>query len=131
MVRLRPAAVWAGAIFLALVFVAVGISKIEGASAARWAARFRDWGYPPNARYVVGVFEILAGVAVLIPRWRRAASLILGTLMMCALCTHLVNGEYPRIIPPLILGGLVFLTYRAHRGRAEERTVTENHSVAP
>jgi putative oxidoreductase len=111
MIRLPRAAVWAVAIFLAVAFVAFGISKLEGASAMRWTERFRHWGYPENAQYVVGVFEILGGLGVLIPRWRRTASLTLGALMIGALCTHVVNAEFPRVIPPLVLGGLAFLMY--------------------
>jgi len=111
MIRLPRAASWAIAIFLAVAFVASGISKLEGASALRWAERFRNWGYPANAQAVVGTCEILAGLGVLIPRWRRAASLILGALMIGALCTHAVNAEFPRIVPPLVLGGLAFLMY--------------------
>jgi putative oxidoreductase len=111
MIRLPRAAVWAVAIFLAVAFVAFGISKLEGASAMRWTERFRHWGYPENAQHVVGVFEILGGLGVLIPRWRRTASLTLGALMIGALCTHVVNAEFPRVIPPLVLGGLAFLMY--------------------
>jgi uncharacterized membrane protein YphA (DoxX/SURF4 family) len=115
MARLRSAAVWAVAIFLAVAFVAVGLSKFEGASATRWSERFGQWGYPANAAYVVGVLEILGGLGVLIPRWRRAASLTLGVVMMGALCTHLVHAEFPRVIPPLVLGGVAFLMYWSHR----------------
>jgi len=122
MVRLRTAAVWAGAIFLAVAFVAVGISKLEGASAMRWTERFARWGYPANAQYVVGVLEILGGVGVLIPRWRRAASLTLGALMIGALCTHVINAEFPRVIPPLVLGGLAFLMYWSQRPPAGRQT---------
>jgi len=122
MVGLRRAAVWVCAIFLAVAFVAVGISKLEGASAVRWTERFRQWGYPANAQYVVGVFEILGGLGVLIPRWRRAASLTLGVLMMGALCTHVVNAELPRVIPPLVLGGLALLIYWSHRRPTGEQT---------
>jgi putative oxidoreductase len=122
MVRLRRAAVWVCAIFLAVAFVAVGISKLEGASAVRWTERFRQWGYPANAQYVVGVFEILGGLGVLIPRWRRASSLTLGVLMMGALCTHVVNAEFPRVIPPLVLGGLALLMYWSHRRATGEQT---------
>ena len=120
MVSLRRVAVWGGAISSAVAFVAVGISKFEGASAMRWSERFGQWGYPANAQYVVGVFEILGGLGVLIPRWRRAASLTLGVLMMGALCTHVVNAEFPRVIPPLVLGGLAFLMYWSHRRPAGE-----------
>src|SRR5262249_55999793 len=98
MVSLRRAAVWGGAIFLAVAFVAVGISKLEGASAMRWTERFRQWGYPANAQYVVGVFEILGGLGVLIPRWRRGASLTLAPLIIRAFCTHVPHAQFPRLI---------------------------------
>ena len=114
MIQLRRIAVWAVAIFLAVAFVAVGISKLEGASAMRWSARFGDWGYPANASYVVGIVEIIGGLGVLFPGWRRAASMTLGALMMGALCTHLVHVEFLRVIPPLVLGGLAFLMYWSH-----------------
>lgn len=113
MIRLPRAAVWASAIFLAMVFVLVGISKVEGSSAMRWTERFAQWGYPANAQYLVGVFEILGGLGVLIPRWRRAAAAILVALMVGALCTHAVHGEFPRLIPPLVLAGLALLLYRS------------------
>src|SRR5215831_15990242 len=117
MTRLRRIAVWGGAIFLAIAFVFVGVRKLEG----RWTELFAHWGYPANAQYVVGVFEILGGLGMLIPRWRRAASLILVALMTGALCTHVVNAEFPRLIPPLVLGGLAFLMYRSY-GRLARRT---------
>jgi putative oxidoreductase len=114
MVRLRRAAVWAGVIFLAVAFVAVGASKLGGASAIRWGERFGQWGYPANAHYVVGVLEVLGGLAVLIPRWRRAASLMLAVLMVGALGTHVVDAEFSRVIPPLVLGGLAVLICCSH-----------------
>jgi uncharacterized membrane protein YphA (DoxX/SURF4 family) len=105
------------AIFLAVVFVLVGISKLEGASAMRWTERLTQWGYPASARYLIGVFEILGGLGVLIPRWRRAAAAILVALMIGALCTHVVHGEFRRLIPPLVLGGLAFLLYSSRLTR--------------
>lgn len=109
MIRLPRAAVWACAILLAVAFVFVGISKLEGPSAVRWAERFAHWGYPANAQYVIGVIEILGGLGALIPRWRRAAAAILVALMIGALYTHVVQAEFPRLIPPFVLGGLAFL----------------------
>lgn len=123
MIRLPRAAVWACAIFLAIAFVLAGMSKLEGASAMRWAERFAQWGYPEYARYLVGALEALGGVGVLIPRWRRAAAAILVVLMIGALCTHAVHGEFPRLIPPLVLGGLALLVYSSRlrvRGRPSD-----------
>jgi len=111
--KLPRAAVWAAAIFLAVAFVLVGISKVRGPSAMRWGERFVHWGYPAGAERIVGVLEILAGVGVLMPKWRRAAAATLVALMIGALCTHLVHAEFLRLIPPLVLGALAFLVCSA------------------
>jgi putative oxidoreductase len=120
-ITLPRAAVWACAILLAVAFVFVGISKLEGPSAMRWTERFVHWGYPANAQYIIGVLEILGGLGVLIPRWRRAAAATLVVLMIGALGTHAVKAEFPRLIPPLVLGGLAFLMYsaRSRPGRGQ------------
>ena len=73
MMKLPRAAVWSAAIFLAVAFVLVGISKVRGPSAMRWGERFVHWGYPAGAERIVGVLEMLAGVGVLISKSRRAA----------------------------------------------------------
>ena len=115
-VRFSRAAAWTCAIVLAVAFVLAGTSKMAGPSAMRWAERFAHWGYPAGAQYVIGVLEILGGLGVLIPRMRRAASAILMAVMIGALCTHAVHGELPRLIPPLVLGGLAGLLYSSrHR----------------
>jgi putative oxidoreductase len=121
-ITLPRAAVWVCAIFLAVVFVFVGILKLEGPSAIRWTERFVNWGYPANTQYVVGVLEILGGLGVLIPKWRRAAAAILVAVMIGALGTHVVHAEFPRLIPPFVLGGLAFLMYSARLRPSREQT---------
>ena len=122
MITVPRAAVWACAIFLAVAFVLVGMSKLEGPSAMRWTERFVNWGYPANAQYVIGVLEILGGLGVLIPKWRRAAAATLVALMIGALGTHAVQAEFPRLIPPLVLGGLALLLYSARLRPGREQT---------
>jgi len=122
LIRLPKAVLWALAILLAVVFVRAGITKLGGPSASGWAGRLAHWGYPPYARYVIGVFEILGGLGVLIPRWRRAAAAILVALMLGALCTHAVYREYPRLLPPVVLGGLALLLYTALLRPRREQT---------
>jgi putative oxidoreductase len=106
--------VWICAIVLALAFVLVGVSKLGGGSGARWSDRFTGWGYPAGTSFVVGVLEVLAGLGVLVPRWRRPAATILIVLMIGAACTHALNAEFSRVVPPLIFGGLALLVTR-HR----------------
>ena len=115
MIRLPRPVVSALVIFVAVVIVLVGISKLAGPSAMRWTERFVRWGYPAAAVRAVGVLEILGGLGVLIPKSRRAAAATVVGLMIGALFTHLVNGEFLRLIPPLVLGGLAFLVYTSRR----------------
>jgi putative oxidoreductase len=101
--------VWTCAILLAVAFVLVGGSKLNGTSGIRWDGRFIGWGYPAGTAAVVGVLEILGGLGVLIPRWRRPAAMLLIALMLGALCTHVLHAEFARVIPPLVLGVLALL----------------------
>ena len=103
---------WILSIFLAFVFVAVGASKLVGPSSVHWAERFQRWGYPTGSSYVIGILEIVAGIAILIPRWRRMAAAALMLIMIGALCTHVLHGEWARMIPPVLLGGLAFASAR-------------------
>jgi putative oxidoreductase len=99
------------AILLALFFALVGWSKVAGPSGANWAIRLSQWGYPAGSRYVIGGIEILAGVALLVPPLRRAAAITLMVVMAGALGTHLIHGEFVRVLPPLVLAGLSFGLY--------------------
>ena len=109
--RLPPTIAWSLSIILAVLFVAVGFSKLEGASATRWSSRFLNWGFPVGSQYVVGAVEIISGLALLLPRSRKPAAGSLTLVMAGALCTHLIHGELPRVIAPLILGIIAFLLF--------------------
>ena len=109
MSRSRNAIVWACAIALAVVFGLTGISKLTGASSARWAERFALWGYPAGTQYLVGLAEILGAAGVLLGRSRRIAALMLIVIMAGAALTHMIHAELPRVIPPLVLGAVALL----------------------
>jgi uncharacterized membrane protein YphA (DoxX/SURF4 family) len=104
-----------------------GFLKLEDPSASRWTERFVNWGYPASTQYVIGALEILGGLGVLIPKWRQAAAATLVALMIGALGTHAVHAEFPRLIPPLVLGGLALLMYsarpRSGRGQTPHRGI--------
>jgi putative oxidoreductase len=108
---LRPAAIWTMAVVTALFFVLVGSLKLAGPPGAAWAVRLSHWGYPAGSRYVIGGIEILAGLGLLVPSVRRWAAVTLMVVMAGALVTHLVHGEFLRVLPPLILGGLSYGIY--------------------
>ena len=76
----------------------------------------------PSASGLIGSLEILGGIVLLIPRCRRAAAALLVAVMIGALFTHAVHGEHPRLIPPLVLGGLAFLLFSSRLRAGGERT---------
>jgi uncharacterized membrane protein YphA (DoxX/SURF4 family) len=110
--KVSRAAVSSCVIALAIVFVLVGVSKIEGASALRWKERLSQWGYPASARHVIGTLEIIAGIGLLIPASRRVAAAAIVALMIGALATHLVHGEMRRIVPPIMLAVMALFVFR-------------------
>ena len=116
MIKLPRPVMWALVILLTVVFVMIGLSKLLGPSSTRWTERFARWGYPPHAAGLIGILEILGGLGVLIPTIRRAAAMTIGGLMIGAVATHLVHGEFLRVIPPLVLGGFAFLVYATRPG---------------
>jgi uncharacterized membrane protein YphA (DoxX/SURF4 family) len=90
------------------LFVLVGSLKLGGASGASWAVRLSHWGYPADSRYAIGGIEIFAGIGLLLPSFRRWAASALIAVMAGACLTHLIHGEFLRVLPPLILGGLLY-----------------------
>ena len=119
MKRLRQTGLWMSSIFLAFVFVAVGLSKLEGSSATRWAQRFLSWGYLAGSQYVVGAIEIIAGIAMVIPPLRKVAAGIVMVIMAGALYTHVRHGEFLRVLPPIFLGGLALIVFSLHSQPSE------------
>jgi putative oxidoreductase len=101
-------AIWTFAILLGVFFVLVGFSKIAGPAGLHWAVRLSHWGYPAASRYIIGSAEILAGLGLFVPSFRRSATIVLMIVLGGALFTHLIHAEYVRLLPPLILAGLLF-----------------------
>jgi putative oxidoreductase len=104
--------IWILAVLLGLFFVLVGVSKLTGPSGDHWAVRLLQWGFPAGSRYVIGGVEVVAGLGLLVPFLRRPAATALTVVMAGALVTHLIHGEFIRVLPPLIFGGLSYLLYR-------------------
>jgi putative oxidoreductase len=108
-IKLSRTTIWTVVILLATVFVLVGFSKLVGPSALRWGERLSRWGYPSGSQYMIGALEILAGVGLLITKLRQSAAATLVAIMIGAVCTHLLNAEYQRLIPPLVLAAFALV----------------------
>ena len=89
---------WALRVFLALVFVMAGLSKVFGDPAM--VEMFATIGIGQWFRYLVGALEVAGAVGVLMPRLAWLAALGLVCLMAGAALTNVsVLGASP--LPPL------------------------------
>ena len=81
---------WVTAILLSLIFVGSAMPKLMGS--VGMAPRFEAWGYPAAFSVVIGVIELVGGLAVLIPRVAFLGGVLLALEMGGAVFTHLRTG---------------------------------------
>jgi len=107
---------WVLQILLAILFVLAGAAKFISPQWPRW---FADWHYPAGSYAVVGLIEILAGIALLIPAAVRSATLLLIAIMMGAVVTLMLHPGGPGLKTPIIylalLGVVVALRWTRPR----------------
>jgi uncharacterized membrane protein YphA (DoxX/SURF4 family) len=104
------------AVFLGVVMIGSGAVKLAGASGQ--VAAFTAWGLPGWFRDLVGTFEVLGGILLIVPATMPAGSVILSTIMVGALWAHAANGEWPHLVPVAILLTLFLTIFRANRVQA-------------
>ncbi len=109
--RTRLFALWALQVILAAMFFLAGGSKLAGAPAM--VATFDSIGVGQWFRYVTGVIEVVAAVALLVPRFAPLGALLLVPTMLGAMAAHLfIVGGSPAVPALLLLAALVVLWAR-------------------
>ena len=106
------------AALLGLVMIAGGSLKVVGES--HQVAAFAAWGLPPWFRALVGTFEVLGGILLTVPATTPVGSLILSTIMVGALWAHAAHGQWPQLIPVMVLLTLFLTIFRSNRARAAQ-----------
>ena len=104
------------AVLLGLALCAGGASKL--ASQSTQVTHFIGWGLPHWFLMLVGTFEVIGGILLALPASRPAGSLILSTIMVGALWTHVVHAEWVEIAPVVLVFALLMAIFRATRARA-------------
>ena len=116
MVASRSRVFTALALLLGLVMIGGGTAKLLGQ--AGQVAAFMRWGLPPWFRALVGTFEVIGGIALVLPASRPAGSVILATIMVGALWAHAAHGEWVDLIPAAVLLTLFLTIFQRNRARA-------------
>lgn len=93
------------ALLVGAVFVVSGGSKLVAAESQ--VQDFARWGFPGWFLYGIGLLEVLGAILLVIPPTRIAGVAMLGIVMVGAVATHTVNGEYGALGPPIVLGVLL------------------------
>jgi uncharacterized membrane protein YphA (DoxX/SURF4 family) len=101
MTRRKTVILWAATSVLAIFFILAGLPKVLGQTG--WVARFGAWGYPEWFPTVVGLGEIVGAILLMIPSCAAIGALVLSTIMVGAVGTHVWHGELPRIVIPIVL----------------------------
>ena len=113
MQRLGRIALWLCQAALALMFLVAGSGKFRG---TMWARMFERWGYPDHVYLAVGAVEVVAALALLVPRTAAPAALVLIVIMTGAGFTHALHNEAHRL-PQIVIMSLLLAAVAYGRWR--------------
>ncbi len=99
-------------VLLGVVMISGGLAKVAGER--HQVAAFAAWGLPGWFRVLVGTFEVVGSLLLLVPGSTPIGALVLSTIMVGAVWTHFANGEWLHSIPPGVLLGLFLLIFKRH-----------------
>lgn len=114
--RRGAAVTWVVSGLLAALYLFAGGTKLAGMP--MHVEHFAHWGYSDWFRLVVGAWEVVFGILLLVPSlaFYAASGLALG--MLGAVYTEVFRGDPPRALFPLVLLGILIVLVRL---RAAER----------
>jgi uncharacterized membrane protein YphA (DoxX/SURF4 family) len=104
------------AVLLGLAMIGGGAMKLAGQSGQ--VEEFGALGLPAWFRMLVGTFEVIGGLLVVVPSTTPAGSLIVSTILVGALWAHVAHGDWSHAVPAFVLLPLFLAIFRANRGRA-------------
>jgi uncharacterized membrane protein YphA (DoxX/SURF4 family) len=114
--RGRRIALWVLSGLLAALYVSAGVPKLIGVP--EFVEGFARMGYPSWFRLLIGGIEVVAGLALLVPRLAFYAAGALGVIMIGAIYTTVISGELGLgILVPIVCLGLLALVAYLRRTR--------------
>ena len=89
---------------LAAFFVAGSLSNIIAPGSIY--EEYLKWGYPRWFHFVTGSLELTAAMLLFRARSRLLGAALGGAVMLAALATVVIHGEYGHAVPPLVVAAL-------------------------
>jgi hypothetical protein len=113
------------ALALAAFFIAGSLSNIF--APASIYDEYLQWGYPSWFHFITGSFELTTAVLLVRPRTRVWGSALGCTVMLAALATVTLHGEYAHGLAPLVAAALAVLVgwvaWRHEAGGSSKRVI--------
>ena len=103
---------------LGVMMAVSGLTKLAGES--HQVAMFAMVGLPNWFLALVGTFEVIGGILLLVPAATPIGSLVLSTIMVGALWTHAAHGEWISLLPVGVLLTLFLMIFRRNQSRAAQ-----------
>jgi uncharacterized membrane protein YphA (DoxX/SURF4 family) len=101
---------------LGVAMIGGGVAKLAGQAAQ--VEQFATWGLPVWFRALVGTFEVIGGILLIVPITTPVGSLVLSTIMVGAAWGHVVHHDWLHLVPSLVLLTLFLTIFRRNRARA-------------
>ncbi len=109
--KTRTILTWIGISLLGLAFIGVGAGKLTGGM----DEQLGNLGVPSWAIPAIGIIELAAGIALIVPRSRFYAATVLIATMLGAAVTHVANADWAGLPPSVVLGLLTSVVAWKHR----------------
>ncbi len=109
--KTRTILTWIGISLLGLAFLGAGAGKLTGGM----DEQLGDLGVPAWAIPAIGIIEIGAAIAMIVPRSRFYGAAILMGTMLGATVTHLANADWAGLPPSIVLTILTGIVTWTHR----------------
>lgn len=119
--------VWILTLFLALVCLRSGLTKLPGIPGEQfWIRDFARWGYPDWFRYLVSVAELVSFAFLLFPRLASFGAILFALVMCGAIVTHYTHNETARLpfnILLLVISVIIIWARKSQSALRSKRTL--------
>lgn len=101
---------WVAQVLMAVLFLIASSWKIISHPMA--VQNFENWGYPPGFYIIIGLLELIGAILLLHPKTAGYACVILFSVMIGAIITHVVHAEWLILLKPIShMFGLAIVFY--------------------
>jgi uncharacterized membrane protein YphA (DoxX/SURF4 family) len=125
--RVRRVTAWVVGGMLAVLYLFAGGTKLAGMP--MHVEHFAQWGYPDWFRLFVGMWEVIFGLLLLVPRAASYAAGALALAMVGAIYTELFRGVPAQAVVPLVLFGVLMMLLWLRRERPPSHARTRYRAV--